>query len=71
MFPMVPYHALPALHEVMKADTPTPYPSCWAAYKEIIPTLLRQRKDPTYFVKRQAPSGAQPAATGLASAPAE
>ena len=70
MFPMVPYHALPALHEAMKADTPAPYPSCWAAYKEIIPTLLRQRKDPGHFVKRQAPSGAQPAAAGLTSAPA-
>lgn len=70
MFPMVPYHALPALHEVMKADTPPPYPSCWAAYREIIPTLLRQRKDPTYFVRRDLPSGVQSGAAGLAPAPA-
>ena len=27
MFPMVPYHALPRLHEVIKHDCPTPYPS--------------------------------------------
>jgi len=71
MFPMVPYHALPALHEIMKPDTPPPYPSCWAAYKEIIPTLLRQRKDPTYFATRPLPSSSQPATPVMAVAPAE
>jgi fatty acid desaturase len=58
MFPMVPYHALPALHEAMKADTPKPYDGFWDAYREIIPTLWRQRKDPTYFVRRQLPPSA-------------
>ena len=37
MFPMVPYHALPRLHAAIKADTPPPYPSTLAAYREIIP----------------------------------
>lgn len=60
MFPMVPYHALPALHEELKADLPVPYPSLWAAYREIIPTLLKQTKDPRYFVKRELPPTAQP-----------
>ncbi len=59
MFPMVPYHALPRLHEVMKADCPPPYASFWAAYKEIIPTLLRQVRDPEYFVRRELPPTAQ------------
>ena len=59
MFPMVPYHALPELHEAMKADCPTPYPSTIAAYREILPTLLRQLRDPTYFVRRQLPAGAK------------
>ena len=27
IFPTVPYHALPKLHEAIKADCPTPYPS--------------------------------------------
>jgi fatty acid desaturase len=58
MFPMVPYHALPKLHEAMKADCPAPYPSFWAAYKEIVPTLLRQVRDPSHFVRRQLPPGA-------------
>ena len=55
MFPMVPYHALPKLHEAIKADCPTPYPSCWAAYREIVPALLRQIKDPSHHVIRELP----------------
>ncbi|WP_284946992.1 fatty acid desaturase family protein [Acidisoma cladoniae] len=58
MFPMVPYHALPALHEAMKAECPTPYPSLWAAYKEIIPAILRQARDPDYYVVRELPGSA-------------
>jgi fatty acid desaturase len=42
MFPMVPYHALPALHEASKAECPPAYPSLLAAYREIIPAVLRQ-----------------------------
>ncbi|WP_421723839.1 fatty acid desaturase family protein [Bauldia sp.] len=60
MFPMVPYHNLPALHEEMKDDTPTPYSGFWEAYKEIIPTLIRQVKEPTYYAKRKLPPGAKP-----------
>ena len=75
MFPMVPYHALPALHERMKDDCPAPYPSTWAAYREIIPALLRQLKDPEYFVERRLPAGARPFRPELhhepAAAPAE
>lgn len=55
MFPMVPYHALAQLHAELKADMPEPYPSIWAAYREIIPALLQQRKDPSYFVPRHLP----------------
>ena len=60
MFPMVPYHALPALHEEMKQYCPTPYPSLWAAYREIVPALIRQTRDPAWHVVRQLPDGAQP-----------
>jgi fatty acid desaturase len=70
MFPMVPYHALPALHEEIKAYCPPPYTSCLAAYREIIPALLRQARDPGYFVMRELPSGstAGNAAPGAATA---
>lgn len=59
MFPMVPYHRLPDLHEKIKADCPTPYSSTWAAYKEIIPALLRQTRDPEWFVIRTLPGQAK------------
>jgi len=60
MFPMVPYHALPKLHEAIKADCPRPYSGFVEAYREIIPTLWRQRNDPTYFAKRELPPGVKP-----------
>jgi Na+-transporting NADH:ubiquinone oxidoreductase subunit F len=56
MFPLVPYHNLPKLHELVKADMPTPYPSLLAAWREIIPAVLRQVKDPGYCVKRKLPT---------------
>lgn len=52
MFPMVPYHALAQLHEEIRHDCPPPYSSLFAAFKEIIPTILKQQKDPSYFVRR-------------------
>lgn len=58
MFPMVPYHALPQLHAEVAHDLPAPYPSLLAAYREILPTLRRQMRDPTYYVHRQLPAGA-------------
>lgn len=58
MFPMVPYHRLPELHEEIKHDLAPAYPSLWAAYKEIVPAVLRQLKDPTYYVRRELPPDA-------------
>jgi Na+-transporting NADH:ubiquinone oxidoreductase subunit F len=55
MFPLVPYHALPKLHELVKSDMPVPYRGLLDAYREIIPALLRQAKDSTYFVNRDIP----------------
>ena len=60
MFPLVPYHALGRLHQELKADMPKPYNGLWEAYREIVPTLLRQVKDPTYHVKRELPATARP-----------
>jgi Na+-transporting NADH:ubiquinone oxidoreductase subunit F len=60
MFPLVPYHNLPQLHELVKWDLPTPYPGLIAAFREIIPAVLRQTRDPGYHVKRKLPSQAVP-----------
>jgi fatty acid desaturase/nitrite reductase/ring-hydroxylating ferredoxin subunit len=54
--PMIPYHALPKLHEAIKDQTPTPYPNLWAVYKEMIPALIKQAtEDPNYTIKRDIP----------------
>jgi fatty acid desaturase len=58
MFPMVPYHALPKLHEAVKHDCPPPYRGLREAYREIIPALIRQSRDPSYFVRRPLPAQA-------------
>lgn len=58
MFPLVPYHALPDLHKLVKDDCPRPYNGIIEAFKEIIPTILKQRKDPSYYVKRELPANA-------------
>ena len=71
MFPMVPYHRLPELHAAMKADCPLPYPSMWAAYREIVPTIIKQLGDPTHFVRRRLPASANPAGPPPDLVPAE
>jgi Na+-transporting NADH:ubiquinone oxidoreductase subunit F len=56
MFPLVPYHHLAQLHELLKPDMPVPYSSVWNAWREIIPVILRQVADPGYCVKRKLPT---------------
>ena len=58
MYPLVPYHALPELHKIVKDDCPAPYKSIVDAFKEIIPTLLKQVNDVNYFAKRILPQKA-------------
>lgn len=60
MFPLVPYHNLPKLHEIVKPDSPVPYLGLWDAWREIVPALWRQTKDPTYFVERKLPTPTRP-----------
>ena len=67
MFPLVPYHALPRLHEAVKADCPTPYPSILSAWREIVPTILRQVNDPAHHVKRQLPASKTRAGASIRS----
>ena len=51
---------LNSVHEAMKADTPPPYPNVLAAYREIIPALIRQTKDPAWHIVRPLPGDAKP-----------
>lgn len=60
MFPMVPYHALPELHKDMMGDCPKPYSGFFDTYREILPTIIRQLRDPNYFIQRHLPTTAKP-----------
>ncbi len=60
MFPMVPYHRLPDLHERIRHDLPAPSPSIWAAYREMLPVLLRQLRNDDVFLRRDLPPTARP-----------
>ncbi|MEO6609932.1 MAG: fatty acid desaturase family protein [Aestuariivirga sp.] len=60
MFPMVPYHALPALHALIKDDLPIPGASIISAYAELIHALWRQRTEPNYTILPILPATARP-----------
>jgi fatty acid desaturase len=60
MFPMVPYHALPKLHEMVNHDLPASSPSMWEGYREMLPAFIRQLRNEDYFVKRELPPTARP-----------
>jgi MocE subfamily Rieske [2Fe-2S] domain protein len=69
MFPLVPYHNLPKLHALVKPDMPKPYNGIVEAYREIIPAVLKQRRDPAYFVKRAIPTPTRAADAPYMSVP--
>lgn len=60
MFPMIPYHALPRLHALIKDDLPEPNPSMWHAYREVWPVLLRQLRYEEHYLRRELPPSARP-----------
>ena len=60
MFPMVPFHALPRLHERVDPCLPRTYCGLRDAFREIVPTLIRQSRDANYFVLRELPGASQP-----------
>ncbi len=60
MFPMVPYHALPRLHAMIRDDLPAPDRSILAAYRQMWPAFLRQLRNEDFFLKRNLPPTAKP-----------
>ena len=67
MFPLVPYHALPTLQQLLKDDNPKPHPSIYAAFKDIVPAILRQAKEPTYCITPDIPKSALDSAQDVSS----
>jgi fatty acid desaturase len=55
MFPMVPFHALPDLHERVQSELPYTYSGLFDAFREIVPVLIWQSKDANYFLLRDVP----------------
>ncbi|MCK6627498.1 MAG: fatty acid desaturase [Anaerolineae bacterium] len=57
VIPMVPFHALPKLHQAIMAQTPPPYTSLWQVYKEMIPALIKQAyENPDHHIVRPLPA---------------
>ena len=56
MFPMVPSYNLKKLHEVIKDQLPPANKGLWDAYREIIPAIIKQSKDPNYLLKVELPN---------------
>ncbi len=60
MFPMVPYHALPRLHDAIRHDLPAPNRSIAEGFREMWPAFRRQLAYEDHFVKRALPATAKP-----------
>lgn len=60
MFPMVPYHALPKLHALIKHDLPEPNHSIAEGMREVYDALKRQLTDKEYRIKKSLPNTARP-----------
>ena len=55
MFPTVPSYNLDKLHDHLKDQLPKPNDGLIDAYKEIIPALMKQKEDTSYFIKKELP----------------
>ena len=56
MFPSVPSYNLPKLSNLIKDQLPKANTSLYDAYKEIIPAIIRQHKDNSYYIAKIVPS---------------
>ena len=60
MFTMVPYYRLPELHKLIRHELPPPEPSILAAFRRLIPVLLRQLRYEDAVIVPDLPHGATP-----------
>lgn len=56
MNPLMPFHQLPKFSKRIADQMPKPYNGLIDVYKEVLPALRKQVKDPTYFVERELPT---------------
>lgn len=50
MFPTIPYHALPALHDEVADHLPPMMPNVWSVYREVVRAARRLHVDPTWEI---------------------
>lgn len=60
LFTMVPYYNLPKLHALIRHDTPAPDPSIIAAFKRLVPVLIKQLRHEEAVIIPDLPDGATP-----------
>ena len=58
MFPAVPFYHLPKLRAALEHDLPPAPHGLIATWKEVLPIMQRQRKDPSYVYVPVLPNGA-------------
>jgi len=56
MFPTVPSYNLPKLHHLIKDQMPPAKKGLWGAYREIIPAIFKQAKNPDYKIELSVPN---------------
>lgn len=59
MYPAIPFHALRKMHLKIRDQLPASYPSLIAAYREMVPIMLRQQRDPDYHLTPKLPASEQ------------
>lgn len=55
MFPLVPFHALPALHARLKSQMPAANAGVFDAWREILSCIANQRHDPAFSIRKRLP----------------
>ena len=55
VFPQVPFYNLSKLHQLIKSQLPKSNSGLIDAYREIIPAMLKQSKDPLYEIQKEIP----------------
>ena len=53
--PQVPFYNLPEFHSLIKDQLPKSNKGLIDAYREIIPAIIKQSKDPSYEIAKQFP----------------
>jgi fatty acid desaturase len=61
MYAAVPFYNLPKLRKAIEHDIPAASPSLWAAWREIIPAMRKQKTDPEYYIPVILPASARAA----------